>query len=161
MPESDDILNNAGDHFGFVADFAFGDAEQRRLRYHLLRLGALGLESDDVEGLGELGRLVFQGSDVKDQVAKIKQRPGASRLAIAIADIVERSGSVRGPVSGRAVMLGAVLGAYAALSHVPGLDEKLAAALGATGGAVAMSVSEFIVDNISRESWAEYLRMDT
>ena len=56
-------------------------------------------------------------------------------------------------------MLGAVLGAYASLTHVPAVDESFAGTLGAIGGAVAMSTSTFITDNITSQSWSEYVNM--
>ena len=55
-------------------------------------------------------------------------------------------------------MFGAVLGAYTSLG-LRDPDPPTTALLGAIGGAVAMSISTFIHDNINRQSWAEYLRM--
>jgi hypothetical protein len=106
-----------------------------------------------VADLGELARLAFQGSDVAEQAAKIKERADVSPLAFAIADIVGQAGT-------RAVMLGAVLGAYAFLSDVPDMDEPSVAILGAVGGALAASGSQLVVDNVDRQAWSDYLRMD-
>ncbi len=149
----------AGEHFSSAVGLGFEDAAARRLRYHLLRLSVVGLTKRDVDDLGELRRLAFQESDVTQQAAKIKQRPDASSLAFAVADILERAGrGVRGPVSLKAVMFGTILGAYTSLA-VRDADPSTTAILGAIGGAVAMSTSTFIHDNINRHSWAEYLRM--
>jgi hypothetical protein len=160
MPDSDDLSRMAGENFGFAVQMSFEDAMQRRLRYHLLRLTAVGLRLDEVEDLGELGRLSFEESDVTGQTAKIKERQGASSLAFAIADIVERAGrGVGGPVSHRGVFTGAVLGAYAAVFSVAGQDQTAVAILGAVGGAVATSTSTFIADQIPEASLSEYLSM--
>jgi hypothetical protein len=160
MSATKDISREAGEQFRFAAQFSFEDAGQQRLRYHLLRLTSVGLTKEDVEELGELGRLAFQESDVTEQATKIKQRADASSLAFAIADILDGAGSgVGGPVSLRAVMLGAVLGAYTSVSRVPEVDQSAVAILGAIGGAVAASTSTFIRDNVDRRAWAEYLRM--
>lgn len=129
---------------------------QRKLRYHLLRLTVVGLSREDVEDFAELGRLAFQESDVSGEVAKIKQRADDSSLAFAIADILEAAG-VRGSVSLRAVMLGAVLGAYTSLRDIHDVDQKVVAILGAIGGAVATSTSSFILDNINQQGTLEYL----
>ena len=161
MLEMENISRRAGDLFGSAANFSFEDTSAQMLRYHLFRLTTVGLTEDDVKDLSELARLAFLESDVTQQVTKIKQRTDASPLAFAIADILERPGSgVSGPVSLRAVMFGAVLGAYTSMGEVQNVDESAVAILGAIGGAVAMSTSTFIADRISRRCWDEYLRME-
>ena len=161
MTGTEDISREAGEHFRSAADFSFQDAMQRRLRYHLLRLTVVGLSQDDVEDLGELGRLAFQDSDVTEQSTKIKERADASFLAFAIADIVERASTGRpASVSLGTVLLGAVLGAYAALGGIPKEEESTVAVLGAIGGAVAVATSTIILDNVDREGLADYLRME-
>jgi hypothetical protein len=87
-------------------------------------------------------------------VTAIKQRADVSALAFAIADIVGQAGSGHNL---RAVMLGAVLGAYTSLGSVGENDQKSAAILGAIGGAVAMSTSIFIDANLKQQASAEYL----
>jgi hypothetical protein len=161
MSDGDDLSRRAGEIYSFATQMSFEDAMQRRLRYHLLRLTANGLHRDEVEDLGELGRLAFEESDVTGQTTKIKERAGASSLAFAIADIVERAHrGGGGPVSRREVFIGAVLGAYAAVSSAGGMDQTLVAILGAIGGAVATPTSTFIADQIiPRESLPEYLRL--
>ncbi len=156
MPETKKTPREAGEHFGAATQLSLEDAQQHKFRYHLLRLTLVGLTQEDIEDLGELGRLAFQESDLTDQANKIKQRAGASSLAFAIADILERAGSGEG--RSKAAMLGAVLGAYTSLGGGGDRDVDVAI-LGAIGGAVAMSTSAFILDNINRQSWAEYLRM--
>ena len=94
------FFGEAGERFRSAVGLGLEDAGARRLRYHLLRLSVAGLTRKDVADLGELGRPAFQESDVTEQAAKIKQRPDASPLAFAIADILERAGSgVRGPAA--------------------------------------------------------------
>jgi hypothetical protein len=160
MPDGDDLPREAGDVYGFAAEMFFEDARLRRLRYHLVRLTAVGLHLDEVEDLGELGRLAFEESDVTGQTTKIKERAGASSLAFALADIVERAGrGVGGPVSRRGVFTGAVLGAYAAMSSAAGMDKTTVAILGAIGGAVATPASTFIADQNPEESLSGYLSM--
>ncbi|MDQ4048434.1 MAG: hypothetical protein M3131_03505 [Actinomycetota bacterium] len=97
-----------------------------------------------------------------EQATKIQQRPDVSPLAFAIADIVQTaaSGGIGAPVSLKAVMFGAVLGAYTSLSDVPAVDDPIAATLGAIAGAVATSTSIFITENISGQAWSEYLSME-
>lgn len=158
MDEANDIARGAGGLFSSAAATSFEDAGARRLRYHLLRLTTAGLSRTDVEDLVELGRLAFQDSDVTDQATKIQQRSDVSSLAFAIADIVQTAANA-GRGGSKAVMLGAVLGAYASLTHVPAVDESFAGTLGAIGGAVAMSTSTFITDNITSQSWSEYVNM--
>jgi predicted alternative tryptophan synthase beta-subunit len=155
MSEPSNISREAGEQFHFAISLSFQDAMQRKLRYHLLRLTAVGIRREEVEDLTELGRLAFQGSDVNGQVAKIKQEADGSSLAFAIADILEKAGT-RGSVNLRAVMLGAVLGAYTATRSLQGVDEKAMAILGAVGGAVATSTSSFIFEHIGEPQMPEY-----
>ena len=160
MSQTKGFSHEAGEQFGTAAGFGFEDATQRRLRYHLLRLTVAGLTRQDVEELGELARLAFDNSDVTERTTRIKQRPDISPLGFAIADIVERASSgVGGPASLRSVMLGAVLGAYASLRDGWELDRADAAVVGAVGGAVAMPVSGFVLDNIEQVSAREYFGM--
>ena len=162
MSQSEDISRDAGERFSNAGCFSLEDAQLLHLRYHLLRLTVVGLTQEDVTDLAELGRLAFQESDVAQQVAKIKQRSGTSPLAFAIADIVEQAGGGTGgvPASRRAVMWGAVLGAYTGLGENQPNQQLNAAVLGAIGGAVAVSTSTFVVDRIDQQAWAEYLRTE-
>jgi hypothetical protein len=160
MSETQAIRDDAGERFEDAIRFAFQDAQQRRLRYHLLRLTVAGLGHDEVRPLVELGRLVFAGADCTEQARAIRARPGASPLASALADIVER-----GPVSAQAgshtdVLLGAVTGAYAGLRKAGSGDPEQAAVLGAVGGATAGAVGRFVRDRIAGVGEAEYLRPD-
>lgn len=94
------------------------------------------------------------------QSTKIKERADASYLAFAIADIVEQGSSGRpASVSLGTVLVGAALGAYAALGDIPKEEEPTFAVLGAIGGAVAATTSTIILGNIDQQSVAEYLRM--
>jgi hypothetical protein len=62
MSEDNDFSRQAGDSFRFLISMSVQDAMQRRLRYHLLRLTAVGLARDDLDDLGELCRLGSSGS---------------------------------------------------------------------------------------------------
>ncbi len=161
MPGMGISSSEAGERFDSAAHFGFEDAMLRRLHYHLLRLTTVGLTQQEVQELGELGRLAFDGSDVSQQAAMISQRADTSPLASAIAQIMAQAATgLGGPVRMPAVMLGAVLGAYAALRHAGEGDQSDAAVGGAVGGAVAGAVSGFVLDNVDRVGAAEYVRMD-
>ncbi len=159
MPTNNEIPAESGENFRTAAGFGVEDAQLRGLRYHLLRLTAIkgGLAQDDVRDLSELGRLAFEESEVTGQVRRIKARPGSSRLAVAIADIVEM-GSPRG--TRREVMMGAVLGSYASLGRISGVDELLVATIGAIAGAVAVTTNNFIGEINDPQSWSHYLDSD-
>jgi hypothetical protein len=157
MPEAGDLSREAGEQFDFGVALGFEDAMQRRFRYHLLRLTTAGLRREEVEHFVELGRLAFQGADVSQQVAKIKQRADSSSLGFAIADIVGAAEG-RSAVSLRAAMMGTLLGAYAALRSVQGIDENAAAIIGAIGGAVATSASSFISESLGEPDIREYFK---
>ena len=79
MSGAHEIRDDSGERFEEAAQLAFEDAEQRRMRYHLLRLTVAGLSHDEIRPLVELGRLAFDGADVTEQVRVIKERAGAPR----------------------------------------------------------------------------------
>lgn len=161
MFNSEDFAREARENFRSVADYTVADAQLRRFRYHLLRLTATELSREDIPNLVELGRLAFQGADVAGQADAIKQRPGVSELAAAIAGIAAEGGRVgdRG-----AALLGAVLGAYISLigagANIPENDRKAAAILGAIAGATALSTGTFILDNLEKQGSADYFRSE-
>lgn len=159
MTVTKDISREAGELVRSAGALILEDAMQQRLHYHLVRLTVVGLSNEDVKDLGELGRLSFQGfaGDVPEQVTKIKQRPGASPLAFALAEIVEQAASgSNASVSLKTVMLGAVLGAYAALAGIATDDQPAVAVVGAIVGAVAASTSAIVLDNINQLGSREY-----
>jgi hypothetical protein len=161
MSDVEGSRDDPGERFEDGAHFAFQDAMQRRLRYHLLRLTVVGLSQEDVEQLGELGRLAYQDADITGQVTAIRERPGVSRLASTIAAVVERAGPGGDGRAGRAdVMVGAVVGAYAGLRDTDGSDRADSAVLGAVGGGLAASIGPFIRERIAEVGADEYLRMD-
>jgi hypothetical protein len=161
MSEAETLPGDAGERFASGMGFAFEDAQQRRLRYHLLRLTTVGLTRDDVQQLGELARLAFEDADLTDQLRAISERADVSSLASAIAAIVERCrpGSIQfgAPAD---VLVGAVLGAYAGLLDTPDRDRTEAAVLGAIGGGTAASVSRFVQTQLAEVGPTEYVRMD-
>lgn len=114
MSGTETSFGEMGERFESATHFGFEDAILRRLRYHLLRLTVVGLTRQEVQELGELGRLAFDGSDVSQEAAMISQRADASPLASAIAWVITRAAAgFGGPVSMPAVMMGAVLAASA------------------------------------------------
>ena len=160
MSETSVIPDDAGERFEEAEGFAFGDAQQRRLRYHLLRLTVAGLTHDEVRPLVELGRLAFDDADVSEQVRVIRERPGATRLASALASVVER-GPVAAQFASRAdVLIGAVTGAYAGMLNAGSGDGAQAAVLGAVGGGTAAAVGRFVHERITEVGPSEYLRPD-
>ena len=163
MSETHSLPRNAGERFENSVDFAFQDALQRRLRYHLLRLTVVGLSRDEVPLIVDLARHAFDDADVTDQARAIRERPGASVLASAIAGVVERSRGGSTFASRGEVVIGAVVGAYAGLMDAGGGhddDATAAAVLGAVGGGTAASVGRFIQEQIAAVGVAEYLRTD-
>jgi hypothetical protein len=127
----------------------------------LFRLTVVGLSRDEVPLILELARLAFADPDVTEQVSALRDRPGASELASALAAIVERS-RPEGPFTGRGeVVVGAVVGAYASMRDAGAGDPAAATAaamLGAVGGGTAASVGRFIQEEIAAVGVAEYLR---
>jgi hypothetical protein len=143
----------AGSNYESATQFSFGDA-RNGLKYVLLRLSQLGLPIEDQEQLRELGRLAFNGSDVKHVADRITNTESTSPLAMAIADIVLRSGTEM--TSKKMAMLGAVFGAYAAISS-GGPNESV---LGAIAGAVAVSTSELLQNVQQRDCWMNFVERD-
>jgi hypothetical protein len=164
MSETQTLPRDAGERFGEALGFAFEDAMQRRLRYHLLRLTAVGLDRDEVPLIVELARRAFADADVTEEVAAIRERPAATALAVAIAGVVERSHPGDATFAPRAeVLIGALVGAYAGLVDAGNPDPAhatTAAVLGAVGGGTAVSVGRFIQRRIADVGVAEYLRSD-
>ncbi|MEV8097171.1 hypothetical protein [Kitasatospora sp. NPDC085879] len=155
MPTSSaqDLSPAAGEAYRIARDFVFEDAALGRLRYHLLRLTTVGLTREEVEDVRELGRLAFDGAETTETAVRIRDRAGASRLAVAFVDIVEHAGQdERGPV-----LVGAVLGAYASLGSVGSGDGPSAALLGAVGGAVVAAARSFVDRRMQQEGLAVYL----
>ncbi|HLM04329.1 MAG TPA: hypothetical protein VK402_03950 [Blastococcus sp.] len=160
MSETQATRDDANERFEEAVRFAFQDAQQRRLRYHLLRLTVAGLSHDEVRPLVELGRLAFDGADVTEQASSIKERPGATPLGSALASIVER-GPVSDQFATRAdVLIGAVTGAYAGLRNASSGDGTQAAVLGAVGGGTAAAVGRFVRERITEVGEIDYLEPD-
>jgi hypothetical protein len=163
MSEPQTLMRDAGERFDRAVEFAFDDALQRRLRYHVLRLTVVGLSHDEVPLILELARRAFEDADVASEVRAIRERPGASVLASAIADVVERSRTGDQFAPRADVVVGAVVGAYAGLMDAGSADPAeatTAAVLGAVGGGTAVSVGRFIGTQLAAVGAAEYLRTD-
>jgi hypothetical protein len=163
MSETPTLLRDPGERFDQAVNFAVEDAQLRLLRYHLIRLTVVGLSRDEVPSIIELARLAFDDGDVTDQARAVRERPGASPLAAAIAGIVERSrtGGLFAPRG--EVVVGAVIGAYAAMMDAGSgnaADAPAAAILGAVGGGTAASVGRFIQQQIAAVGIPAYLDSD-
>ena len=68
MSETQALRDDAGRRFEDAVGFAFEDAEQRRLRYHLLRLTVAGLGHDEIRPLVERFAKLF-GHDAQALMA--------------------------------------------------------------------------------------------
>jgi hypothetical protein len=163
MSETQTLLRDAGERFDQAVNYAIEDAQLRLLRYHLIRLTVVGLSRDEVPSIVELARQAFDGGDIMDRARAVRERPGASPLASAIAGIVERS-RPGDPFAPRGeVVIGAVTGAYAAMMDAgSGNADDAAAAgiLGAVGGGTAVSVGRFIQQQVAAVGVAAYLGSD-
>ena len=87
---------------------------------------------------------------------QIKGRSSASPLAVAIADIVAASSEQGGQKMTKMAMLGAVFGAYPARND----HNILNGILGAIAGAVAVTTSKFIQDDMEMKLWRQFVEMD-
>jgi hypothetical protein len=151
------LQRGTGAAFGLAGENSLNDAQRRRLRYHLLRLTAVGLRPLDVEELAELGRSAFLAGPTTAVADRIRQRPDASAVAVAIADIVaEASGAARQ----RDAFLGAVLGAYAGLHGLSRNDKETAAVVGAIGGGITATTCTVIRQILLDTSLEDYLHPD-
>src|SRR4029453_9008615 len=107
-----DAINTALSHFDAGTEHSFRDIDihQFGVKYVLLRLSTLGLTPEDQGELKELARLCTQHMDAAAVANPIVNRPTASPVAAAIAALV-----LRGRGSQKAILLGALFGAYATL----------------------------------------------
>jgi hypothetical protein len=163
MSDAQTLARDAGRRFEEAVNYAIEDAQLRLLRYHLLRLTVVGLGRDELPLIVDLARLAFDDADVADQATAIRERPGASELACAIAGIAERS-RAGGPFGRRGdVVVAAVVGAYAAMMDAGSgndADATTAAVLGAVGAGTAATVAPFIREQIAAVGVAQYLSSD-
>ncbi|MFJ8623036.1 hypothetical protein ACIRD3_09320 [Kitasatospora sp. NPDC093550] len=147
---------------GEARDFFTEDARLHRIRYHLLRLGAMApLSEQEVDELGEFARLVFLGDGgAADVAAKITGRPDASPLAVALASVVPtQEGSGFFSVDPREVLTSAISAAYLCTGQLAGVDRSLLAPVGALAGATAVLLRPVVTESISEVSSDDYLRM--
>jgi hypothetical protein len=147
MSDTQTLARDAGRRFEEAVNYAIEDAQLRLLRYHLLRLTVVGLGRDELPLIVDLARRAFDDADVADQATAIRERPGASELACAIAGIAERS-RAGGPFGRRGdVVVAAVVGAYAAMMDAGSgndADATTAAVLGAVGAGTAATVAQYL-----------------
>jgi hypothetical protein len=161
MSDFRDAEQAVDDARGFFTE----DARLHRIRYHLLRLGAMAPLSDqEVDELGEFARLIFLGDGAAaDAAAKIAGRADASRLAVAIVSVVPAPVTSQFPsvdsVDPKEVLTSAITGAYLCTSELSGVDRSLLAPLGAIAGATTVLLRPIVTDSISQVSLDDYLRM--
>ncbi|MEW1910926.1 hypothetical protein AB0442_21135 [Kitasatospora sp. NPDC085895] len=153
-----DVSHRAGDLSRTGRDFVVEDAGLRRLRYHVLRLTPAGLTRPEVDDLTEYAALAFANAGITAKADTIRRRADASRLAVAIVDVVERTGP---PDARGQVMLGAVLGAHAGLGPDQPDDRSTEAVLGAIGGAVAAATTGLVTEMIDQVGITDYLAVET
>ncbi|PBC75669.1 hypothetical protein BX265_0340 [Streptomyces sp. TLI_235] len=152
------VSRQAGDQFRTGRDFVVEDASLRRLHYHLLRLTLAGLTQAEVDDLSEYARLAFSNADTSAKADTIRGRADASRLAVAVVDIVEQSG----PRDRRGqVLLGAILGAHAGLDGDRRDGRSTDAVTGAVGGAVAVATTGLVTEMIDQVGITDYLATET
>ncbi len=152
-----EVSRAAGSTYHSAIDLSLEDG-RNGLGYVLLRLSVLGLTKQDQDQLRELAQRAYQELDVAESASRIRMRESASPLAVAIADIVDDSPQGRK----RMAMAGAVFGAYVGLvnTRLSGPDDFLktiAGVLGAMAGAIAVSTSTFIQDEMEVESWRDFV----
>ena len=124
MSDTQTLARDAGRRFEEAVNYAIEDAQLRLLRYHLLRLTVVGLSRDELPLIVDLARRAFDDADVADQATAIRERPGASDLACAIAGIAERS-RVGGPFGRRGDVVVAAVPAPMAPSTAVGVAQYL------------------------------------
>jgi hypothetical protein len=156
------VSERPGEQFREAVFLGIEDARQRRLRYHLERLTTVGLSPEDLTDLAALGSSALQGfvGDLEPQAGKITQRADSSSLAVAIAQIVAEN-AAENVASPGTVMLGAVLGAYAAFGDSStGAQQAERAVAGAIAGAVAAATAAAVSANIASLGTIDYVRFD-
>jgi hypothetical protein len=158
MTEPNSESLDAGVNYDLATGLTFDDT-RNGLKYVLLRLSSLGLIAEDQQELRELARLAFNNQDVKEVEGRIINT-SASALTVAIASIAQRAGErITGNTSAKMALLGAVFGAYIAISAGVS-DGGREGVLGAIAGAVAVSTSEFLQNMHQNDSWMNFIQKD-
>ena len=130
----------AGEFYQRSVDLNREDLGLRALKYPLLRLSVHGLSAEDQKELAALAKDVVEERDVSKAAERIAGRTSASPIAVAIAQIV---GSARG--SKWMAMLGAIVGAHAALSLSAGEQSDIGFdVVGAIVGAACLENFDFV-----------------
>jgi hypothetical protein len=138
---------DAGRRYQGAIDLNREDFRLRSLKYPLLRLSVHGLGAEDQKELAELAKDIVEEREVTDALDRITNRKSASPIAVAIAGIV---GSARG--SKWMAMLGAVIGAHAALSLSAGGQGDVGFdVVGAIVGAACLDSAEFVQQVIGND----------
>jgi hypothetical protein len=152
-------INTVLNHFNSGTGDSFRDIDihQFGVRYVLLRLSLVGLTKEDQAELKELVSLVTQNMDVAGVANKIVNRQTASPVAAAIAALV-----LQGRGSKKAILLGALFGAYAILDNLNTADpNSLQTILQAvSAGAVAAATIQFNQEQSETESWRLLLQRE-
>jgi hypothetical protein len=156
MPDEARSLANQADSLYLRAiELHQEDSNARALHYLLLRLTVGGLKREEVPTLKELARLAFLEADISKQADQIKQQATSSPLAIAIASVVAQA---RG--SKRTAMLGAVLGAHAALATRGSVTNGVAEINGAILGAAVLQARDLTVQFLEQPMWSDFVSRD-
>jgi hypothetical protein len=141
---------NAGRLYQGAVDLNREDFGLRALKYPLLRLSVHGLSAEDQKELAALAKAVVEERDVTDACERITGRKSASPIAVAIAKIVASARGSRG--SKWMAMLGAVIGAHAALSLSAGRRDDVGFdVVGAIVGAACLDSDEFVQQAIGND----------
>jgi hypothetical protein len=157
---SDDLKQlgqEAGTRYARAISLGHEDLQLRAVKYLLLRLTVGGLNSEDVDRLRPLARAAFFEEDVTAEVNEVRKSKKSSPLALALADVVaEAKGSKR------MAMLGAVLGAHAALGARvdQGAQHGLAEMQGAIVGAAVFETHRLLEQMITTPSWSDFATRD-
>jgi hypothetical protein len=157
---SDDLTSLAqesGSRYDQAISLGKEDLQLRAVKYLLLRLTAGGLNIADVDKLRALAGAAFFEADVTSQVDGIRNSKESSPLAVALAGVVAQAKGSR-----KTAMLGAVLGAHAALGARvdQNAHDGFAEMQGAIVGAAAFEVHRMLEQILVTPSWSDFATRD-
>jgi len=142
------FAENAAQLFNSAISLSREDA-RLGLKYLLLRLTTVGLKSDEVGELQQLGIAVFKNADIALPLQNIR-KPLASPLAVAIANVLEAVP----PDRRQSVFLAAVLSAHAA--HNVGERRSDLVLFAAVNGAATAQTTILTQDLIAHRHGLEF-----
>ena len=124
-----------------MKDFRFASVQSieqmtRGLGHVVMPLASsLELPHPDLMELIQLGQAVIQERNVREVAERIKERRGATPLAVTVASFMQEFAGPANAREGRELLIGMLFGAYAGARRGQ-MDEAVA---GAVGGAVAVT----------------------